>query len=233
MDRLTTGNAYLDREIGGGIEPGRIVGIRMTPGSQGELLLKSFSKANGAMYLSTTRTDSSIEEWLADDDGQGVSFAGIDGLMSRGSNDFVDLLEGSAGWNGNGTGGGGTNLVDIAPIENVVNSADRSIVIDPVNPLESLQEGEYMGFLHDLRHRINELNEVALLRMVDTASPVDNRWLTLDIADEVWELSVEFDKERVEFFLKVIKSRSATIPERPIKLNLGKSVSVDTSRDIS
>jgi len=233
MYRLSTGNLHLDRELGGGLEPGRIIGIRMAPGSQGELLLKSFAITNGAMYLSTTRTNDSLEEWLSTSNGSEVTYAGIDGLMARHSGGLGDLLEGASGWDENGEAEPTTTMpVDIEPIENVVENAEQSIVIDPVNPLEDLEEAVYMQFLHDLRRRITELDQVAVLRLVEASSPMENRWLTLDIADEVWDLAVEINNGRVEFLLSVYKSRSGYIPSRTIKLELGETVAVDTSRDI-
>lgn len=235
MYRLSTGNLHLDRELGGGLEPGRIIGIRTAPGSQGELLLKSFAVANGAMYLSTTRTNDSLEKWLSTSHGSDVRYAGIDGLMAKHSGGLGDLLAGASGWDENGEAEPSTTTmpVDIEPIENVVENSDQSIIIDPVNPLEDLDEDVYMRFLHDLRRRITDLDQVAILRMVETSSTLDNRWLTLDIADEVWDLSAEINNGRVEFHLTVFKSRSGYIPSRTIKLELGDSVAVDTSRDIS
>ena len=234
MYRLSTGNLHLDRELGGGLEPGRIVGIRTSPGSQGELLLKSFAIANGALYLSTTRTNDSLEEWLSAENGSDVKYAGIDGLMARQSGGLGDLLAGASGWDENGDSEPLSQPmpIDIDPIERVVANAEQSVVIDPINPLEDLDEAVYMRFLHDLRRRITELGQVAVLRMVETSTPLSNRWLTLDIADEVWDLSVEITSGRVEFHLSVSKSRSGYIPSRTIKLELGDSVAVDTSRDI-
>lgn len=237
-DRLSTGIAFLDEQIGGGLVPGRLVCLRTAPGSQGELLLRELATAAGARYLSTTRTEDAVAEWLsAAGSGVGIECVGTGAAPRRGGDALRGWIERAAGWSA-----GGPVVEPAAPIEAeapieaataAVRSCEGSVAIDPANPLERGEAAAYLGFLRRLRRRVRETESVAFLHAVDAGAPPGGRWLTLQMADEVWAVSVDVHNRRVEFLLTVTKSRSDEVPDRQLKLDLGRDVRVDTSREIA
>lgn len=234
-DRRSTGIEHLDRQIGGGLAPGSVVGFRTPPESQGELLLRELATANESLYLSTTRTDDAVREWLGAADGIDIHYAGSDGLAPRSGDVVRDRLADAAGWTAVYDDRHGSD--ERIRIEGVTAAAtsieDGCVVVDPVNPLEQYDESTYTGFLHELQDHLIETDSVAFLHMVETPEPPNARWLTLQMADEVWQVSVDAEDDSVDFRLTVTKSRSGDVPRERIKLVLDDDVSIDTSRDIA
>lgn len=231
-DRLSTGIAFLDEQIGGGLVPGRLVCLRTAPGSQGELLLRELATATGARYLSTTRTENAVAEWLSGEGSEvDVVCLGTDEAPRRGRDAIRERVERAAGWSA-----GQPGVEPAAPIEAAtvaIGSCEGSVAIDPANPLERGEPSAYLAFLRRLQRRVRAIESVAFLHVVDTGAPPGGRWLTLQMADEVWSVSVDVHNRRVEFLLTVTKSRSGAVPDRQLKLDLGRDVRVDTSRDIA
>lgn len=232
-DRLSTGVTYLDKQLGGGLAPGRIVCLRTEPGSQGELLLREAAICNGSLYLSTTRTDDAVADWLWPAGSLDIEYAGIDGLAPRGGDAVRQWVDQAAGWSGDGPRPDRDGAVQVEAVRRAVKSADGGVIIDPVNPLERAEEPAYLGLLHELQRRITETRSLGFVHVVESATVPECRWLTLQLADEVWDISVEVKSGKVSFLLTVTKSRSDDVPNRQVKLDLGQVVNVDTSRDIS
>lgn len=244
--RLSTGIKFLDQRIGGGLIPGTVVGLQTPPDSQGELLLKELACAHDTLYLSTTRTESDVRDWLATD-GTDTSIRNIDVRHVRsGASDspragdtLREVIESASGWtsaidtNGHETGTDGDSS-PIEPMRAVLDEFTQTcIVIDPINPLERGDDSEYMQFLHGFKDRLATAGSIAFLHMVETSMPPESRWLTLQMADEVWRVSMDMDHDQVNFRLSVTKSRSGDVPDRQIKLNMDDCVYIDTSRDIA
>lgn len=231
-DRLSTGVPYLDEQLGGGLVPGRLVCLRTSPESQGELLLREAAISTGARYLSTTRTAAAVADWLWPAAGVEVEYVGADGLAPRGGEALRAFVREGAGWSPNGGDPGRDDAGQLEAVARAVASAAGAVVVDPVNPLERATEPRYVGLVNDLQRRVDETGSVAFLHVVEAARAPDNRWVTLQMADEVWDVSVTTKHGDVSFFLTVTKSRSDDVPRRQLKLDLGRNVDVDTSRDI-
>lgn len=233
-ERLSTGIEFLDKQIGGGLVPGRVVCLRTEPESQGELLLREVARRHGALYLSTTRSDASVAEWLAaDGEAVDVEYAGVDGLAPRGGAAVRQWVEEASGWSTAPQTAQVDGTVHTEAVTMAIDAADRSVIVDPVNPLERGDEQAYLGFLHRLQDRIRTTGSLGFVHVVDSPSTPAGRWLTLQMADEVWDISVNVKNMRVEFLLTVTKSRSDEVPNRQLKLDLGRDVDVDTSREIA
>lgn len=231
-ERLSTGVDYLDQQIGGGLAPGRLVGLRTAPGSQGELLLKEIATTHGGVYLSTTRTQEAVKDWLWPAGSIEVRYVGVDALTPRGGNALRSWVESAGGWSSGSQDDGGEDA-QLAAVTDAVRGASGTVIVDPMNPLEQGAESSYLGLLQALQRRVRETGTVGVLHLVDADDPPPCRWLTLQVADEVWDVDVEIKNASVDFLLTVSKSRSDNLPNRQIKLHLGHEVDVDTSRDIA
>lgn len=234
-DTHTTGIEYLDRRIGGGIADGSLVALETPPGSQGELLLKEVATTHDSLYLSTTRSDADIRGWLEADRGVDVEYAGTDRLIARGGDAVREWITDAVGWSDvhgddDPRRAGAVQLEAVTTA--VVDTHRPCIVVDPVNPLERADEEPYQQFLHCLKQRVDGSSGMAFLHVVESASPSDARWLTLQMADEVWRVSVDVRNDHVDYYLSVTKSRHGGVPGKRIKLEMDRSVDIDTSRNI-
>ena len=232
-ERLSTGVDYLDQQLGGGLAPGRLVALRTAPGSQGELLLKEVATTHGGVYLSTTRSQEAVKDWLWPASTIEVRYVGVDATPARGGDAIRDWVEAAGGWAVPEDGDEDGRGAQVQTVVDAVRQASGVVVIDPVNPLERAVESRYLGLLQALHERVRRTESIGLLHLVDAAETPPGRWLTLQVADEVWDVDVEVKNAEVDFLLTVSKSRSDDVPNRQIKLHLGHGVDVDTSRDIA
>lgn len=236
-----TGIEHFDREIGGGLPAGSIIGLVTPPESQGELLLRAIARNGRTVYVTTTRSADAVESWVtADGDAPtgdvDVAYAGVDSFRSTSDDALREWLEAEAG-GGDDPRLRRTRVDAAAQLDGILDSMRAGgtdvVIVDPINPLESVDESLFMAFLHEIQDHLIETNNVALLHMVEAPHAPNCRWISLQMADQVWELSVEKPNDRVEFRLTVSKSRSGDVPTRQIKFHLDGDVSIDTSRDIA
>ena len=232
-DRLSTGVPFLDDQLGGGVMPGHLVCLRTAPGSQGELLLREMAVCHGGLYLSTTRTDDAVADWLWPATNVDVEYVGVDGLMPRGGDAVRDFVRRASGWSDEAVRREADRSDQLDAVALAVRSATGSVVIDPVNPLEAGEESAYLGLLNGLRRRVQETRSLGFLHVTRSEPEPPGRWMTLQSADEVWDVDTRAKNGNVEFVLAVTKSRSDQLPDREIKLDLGEVVDVDTSRYIA
>lgn len=233
--------ANFDRQIGGGLAPGTIVGIVTPPDSQGEQLLQTIARHHPTMYVSTTRAAAAVEEWVTPNSGDDsvaidVHYAGMDTMRPRGGDALRNWLSTTDDTSHNG-GLSQRQTYAAAQLDTILSAVTEGgqdvAIVDPINPLEHSDESMYTTFLHCIQQHLRDTDTIALLHMVHTPEPPPCRWLSLQMADEVWDLSVVIKNERVEFRLTVSKSRTGHVPTEQIKFHLNESVSIDTSRDIS
>lgn len=207
MTRLSTGVTAIDRKLDGGVEAGSIVVVLAPPDSQSEPLLYSFMQKRPTAYVTTLRTEPTVrndlERALRTQD-YSIQYAGIDTPIDN-ANRVVQQVDGKA-----------------------------NVVVDTMNPLEETGEtNRYVQFLNNLKNHLSNTGSVALLHCTTLDTPPDLREYTLTMADVVWELEVRVKGNAVENFLQVRKLRGGTVVDETIKLKLGTSVEVDTSRDIA
>ncbi len=125
------------------------------------------------------------------------------------------------------------------PIRNasdVIELVDRqaNVMIDSANPLETTGDHErYVKFLNGLKDHMVNTDSMAMLVCSKSDTTNEGREFTLSVADVVWELRTSIEGTSIENYLFVRKYRGATLPEETIKVQLGREVAVDTSRDIA
>jgi KaiC/GvpD/RAD55 family RecA-like ATPase len=206
-DLLPTGITVLDRQLGGGIPEGSIVLLVAPPASQAELFLYELTTTRGTLYLTTVRSDAAVED-------------AIDRLPGRVGNPTVRDIGGDA------------------PLDNAHSLVrdlpeGANLIVDVMDPLERRDARRYRGFLNELQtHLVNTKGLAVLHAMRGTAIP-ENRDLTKNMADVVFDLRTSIEGSEIENRLAVPKFRGGAALEETIKLKLTSEVSIDTSRDIA
>ncbi len=208
---LSTGLRELDRQIRGpdgedGIPSGSIVAVESPPGAQVEPLVWSFMTERPSVYVSTLRSGDAVRDELGEvvpDADYTVRDVGFDTPV-RDCSDIVELVD-----------------------------TEANVVVDPVTPLEDRGGDRYVKFLNDLQRHLTNVGGVALLLAPSVGEGQRVRQQTLGIADMVWRLHTEADHNSVESYLIVRKFRGGGLPDDPVSVDLGRRVSVDTSRDIA
>lgn len=207
-ERLSTGVPEIDREIGGGIDPGSIVLVAAPPASQSEALLHATMRERRTRYVTTRRNENAVSETLRKvlDDGPGysVKYAGLDEPLAN-VREAIALVESEAG-----------------------------IVVDTVDPLERTGDSDsYVTFLNELKDALIETGSVGVLHAAVGGERAPLRDVTEAFADLVLEVEVQRNGSQVEHVLSVPKFRAHDLPGETIKLELSSEVDVDTSRDIA
>jgi len=206
---LSTGIDPLDRKLDGGIHPGSIVAVVTPPEAQVEPLLIASINRRPTQYFTTVKTEDGLRrqlDRLADDPRlERLEHVGIDGAISSILAHTDDLGE------------------------------RHDVIVDVMDPLETDRSmTRYATFLSDLSQRLIDTDSVALLSCLDSGHEPDNRELTLTIADYVLRLVPERGSKKLAYYLEVPKATGVALTEneRVFKIDLGKDVRIDRSRDI-
>jgi len=207
MARLRTGIDALDRQLEGGLPGGSVVAYCAPPASQSELLLFELTAARDTLYLTTERTEDAVSD----------AFQHARCPTGRPTIRYV---------------------AGDAPLENASRMfralvGEANLVVDPVDPLERVDENRYRNFLNDLRNHMTNTGGVAVLHCLtgEHASPL--RSVTEYMADVVLNLDVVVNGSDLETRLSVPKFRGGVALTETVKLELADRVRVDTSRDIA
>ena len=204
---LPTGIAVLDRMIGGGIPAGSVVAITAKPASQSELILYELTAARPTLYLTTLRSRAAVAQALEEAQTRvgdpHIHDLGREAPLDHANQQIRTLPEGA------------------------------SLIIDPVDPLESGGSVRYSSFLSELQTHMTNTGSVAFLHAMEGRSVGEERDLTEYMADVVFRLETKVQGDTLENRLAVPKFRGGPAMDEPIKLELRDRVSIDTSRDIA
>jgi archaellum biogenesis ATPase FlaH len=208
-ERLSTGVPEIDREIGGGIDPGSIVLVSAPPASQSEALLHATMRERQTRYVTTRRNENAVSETLSKVIGDGspgysVTYAGLDEPLAN-VREAIALVE-----------------------------EEAAIVVDTVDPLERTGDPDsYVTFLNELEDALISTGSVGVLHAASSADRAPLRDATESFADLVLEVEVQRNGPKVEHVLSVPKFRAHELLGETIKPELSSEVQVDTSRDIA
>lgn len=205
-ESVQTGIDALDRKLGGGFPLGTVTVLSASPASQSELLLYEFAAARQTTYLSTIRPADDVAGVL---ENRGVSAEQVETVR-------VDPEE----------------PIDHAHAALSELDAGRILVVDPIDVLESGDEGRYREFLAELKGQIAETASVAIVRCLSDDPVPDRRRETLDVADIVLELATEVHGDSITNRLTVPKFRGGQSVEDVVKLDLTSDIEVDRTRNI-
>jgi KaiC/GvpD/RAD55 family RecA-like ATPase len=201
-----TGIEVLDRKLGGGIPMGTVTALLASPVSQSELFLYEMATRRQTVYLSTIRTAESITETL---ENREVDTQRVEAIRI----DADDPLE-------------HTQSV-LSDIPDAV-----TVIIDPVDVLETAGGSRYRRFLSELRQGASRTSTTVILHCLREEPTPDRRRDTMHVADLVFELATEVRGDSIVNRLTVPKFRDGQSVEDVIKLDLTTEVEVDTSRNI-
>jgi len=207
MARLRTGIDALDRQLDGGLPGGSLVAYCAPPASQSELLLYELTAARDSLYMTTERTEDAVED-------------AFERARCPTGDPSVRYVAGDA------------------PLENARRlfrslAGETNLIIDPVDPLERVDENRYRNFLNELRNHMFNTGGVAVMHCLSSDHEPDLRVTTQHMADVVLEITMEYNGADVDTRLAVPKFRGGVALNETIKLELGERVRVDTSRDIA
>jgi len=206
--RLKTGIEVLDRKLEGGIPEGSIIALTADPASQAELLLYELTATRGTLYLTTGRSDQSVQDGLdrspAGTGNPTIRQVGSDGEPLDQAQQLIRALPESA-----------------------------NLIIDPVDTLERRGAERYTNFLNELQTQMVNTGGLAFLHCLDGRSPPENRDISEHMADVVFDLQTRLNGEEIENRLLVPKFRGGGALTEAIKLELTEAVTIDTSRDIA
>lgn len=204
--RFSTGLPFLDRRIDGGFATGCLLALSAPPHSQSELLIRQFVRSRRTLYVSLTRPAWEVRMW-ADEGGYPEPDLTVIDPEPR------------------------TLLDDVAPIEESL-VPESFVVVDRSNALESADREEYLAFLDRLKEVLRDADSVGVLHCSQRAPSPPLRGLTLDRADQVWQLELLPLSREIKNRLLVTKSRWGRALREPIDILLTDRVQVDTSRRI-
>jgi len=202
-NRLATGIDALDRAMGGGVPPGRLVVLVADPGVQSELIVDSVLSQRDTLFVTTDRPDWEVMKDIEPGLGSGevtIREHTPDSLLSG-----LDTLLDQIGTSSN-------------------------FIIDSVNELELVPRQRYRIFLSDVKRRLFETGSLGLLTGV-TVGHESARDLTLRRADIVWRLETRTTDRAIENRLTVPKFRGGAAMTETVKLELTDEIRVDTSED--
>lgn len=207
---LSTGIREVDRTLGGGIPAGSMVVLTSPPDAQVDPLLHAGVHVRPSHYFTTIRTPEAVTEeldrTLTDPQLESVRHVGTEGAL-------VDIL---AGMESMGT--------------------QQDVIVDVFDPLEeSADRQPFVTFLSDFSKRLQETGSIGIVHCLDTKETPANRKFTLSTADFIWRLRCRREGSDITHELEIPKANGLTLADsdRVLDLNLGRSVTVDTSRDIA
>lgn len=205
-NRLSTGLEPLDRYLGGGIPPGRIVSYIAPADTQSELLVKHIVAEHDCLYVSTLRPKWEVEEDVTDH----VQSAGGDDAGSVRIEQFGD----------------DARLDDLRQYVEEI-EGPSILVIDAVDELEALEKPRYVRFIDDVKEALWETKSAGLFYGIEAEQPPEGRAVTLRRADLVWRLRRTETRRTGRYDLEIAKFRGGRALMEPVRLQLADEVQVD------
>jgi len=207
---LSTGIRAVDRALGGGIPAGSLVVLTSPPDAQVGPLLHAGVHVRSSLYFTSIRTVAAVENeldrLLTDPQIDDIRHVGTDGAL-------VEILAGMETMN------------------------DREdVIVNVFDPLEETADSQSLvTFLNDFSKRLQETEGIGIVHCLDGGEVPTNRKFTLSAADFVWRLRCRREGSEITHELEIPKASGLTLADedRVLGLNLGQSVTVDTSRDIA
>jgi len=212
-NRLTTGIPMLDRELEGGIPPGRMLSLVAPPETQSELLVKEMAISRPTVYISTFRPEWEIREELHDHQQKADDEQVIDNDLQVSYVDPEILLD--------------------EPMEYIGDiPKGANLIIDSINEFELEDRKRYVAFLNTVKEVLWDTGSVGLFYGIEEATDPPARSLTLKRSDLVWQLDRTVKANEIQTVLIISKFRGGKALTEPVKLVLTDDVQVDMSRDI-
>lgn len=210
-----TGITTLDNTLPGGIPRAALVLVNTDPESQGEKFVHNMIDGHKCTYITTIGNEEAIEASLKK---SGVETENISiESVSYGS------IE--------------TEVLDI--ISHI--SEERIIVIDSINTLEDesyVNKAAYRNLLNKVQNLIRRTGGCVIFRRMYTAGDTKGgfSYMTESMVDYIFSIEQVFDGDDINEILTVPKARATAKGEQfdtRVKINIGNTITIDTSRDIA
>ena len=209
-EKLSTGIEILDNPeyLDGGFPKGSVITLVANPIATAELFLYDLASVRHTHYFTTARSADSVEKTI---DLMGRSTEGFDIIDLYSADDVFDTT--------------------MSALEDV--DTEENIIFDTFSDLVRHDRGDE---ILDLTYRVShETDSATYLYMIKE----DEETMTYEesrvpySSDVVMKMITGIEGEKVENRLAISKLRGHTPPPKTIKLNIGKEIVVDTSRDIA
>ncbi|MCX2817791.1 hypothetical protein EGH25_00225 [Haladaptatus sp. F3-133] len=209
-EKLSTGIEILDNPeyLDGGFPKGSVITLVANPIATAELFLYDLAEVRHTHYFTTARSADSVGKTI---EMMGRSADGFDIVDLYSADDLFDTAMGA--------------------LEDVDN--EENIIFDTFSDIVRHDRGDE---ILDLTYRVShETGSATYLYMIKE----DEETMTYEesrvpySSDVVMKMLTGIEGEKVENRLAISKLRGHTPPPKTIKLNIGKEIVVDTSRDIA
>lgn len=215
METLSTGMENLDHAIENeGLHTGSVVGLFADPSSPGDVVAANMIANRPAYYYTLGRSENHVERNI-----KGISNVSLDTthISTVDSENPVETLRGA--------------------LENTDLPRASTVIIDPVNALETLDYASFKNLVRELQRKVEESDGIGVLYGLNTGIEPEHRWFTLAACDTVLEVIHEERGESVDDYLTVQKlyPGQELVNDDTRKFQLDRSLDIDitTSRNIS
>lgn len=210
MSKLSTGIEILDTRLDGGFPEGSVVTLIADPVSTAELFLYDLAETRHTHYFSTTRSAETVEATL-EQIGRDPSQLEIVDIYSADGNEAEIAM----------------NHLDQVDVE-------ENVIFDTFSDFTHHygRHEEVIDKLYEVSHWNGGLTYLYMIK-ADDASTTYSESKVPYLSDIVLKMISNIEGEQVENRLAITKLRGETPPQKTIKLNIGTSIEIDTSRDIA
>lgn len=211
MEKLETGIDILDSRLNGGLPTGSVVAFISNPMAMSELFLYELAATRTTHYFTTSRSPESIEGSLESlgEESDNINFVDV-GSVDDYKAEFIN-----------------EHLNEVEPEEN--------IIFDTFSDMTHNQKDRYVEVLNNIYETNQENGGITYLYMVkgndDPFTHEENK--VIHVADVIFRIVFNISGEQVENRLAIPKLRGGSPPDQTIKLKIGRTVTIDTSRDIA
>ncbi|MDY6779600.1 MAG: RAD55 family ATPase [Halobacteria archaeon] len=212
MGKLSTGIDILDTRLDGGFPEGSVVTLIADPKSTAELFLYDLASTRRTHYVTTARTEENIVRNLQQLNRDPSDINVVDITSAEDSDEVDEIVSGM--------------LKEVGPEDNMI--------FDTFSDFPN-RYGEYNDLLNRVYATSHRNANITYLYMIQDADDV----LSYDesrvpyMSDIVVRMISSIAGEKVENRLAITKLRGEEPPEKTIKLEIGTSIEIDTSRDIA
>lgn len=206
---LATGIEVLDRKLDGGLPAGKVVLLSASPVSQSELFLYEMASVRPTNYLTTERRPADVRRTLEETD---TPLEDIDIHPIDDTDPLADARD---------------------VVEGLEYEEGASLIVDPIQTLESAEAGGYLSFLNDVKAWTAESGGLTLLHGLEGRRVPEQRDRTEYLADIVFSLSTTVRGGTLQNELAIPKFRGGKALAEAIDLDLTADVTIDVTRKIA
>lgn len=225
--KIDTGLDALDTELDGGLSQGTVATIITQSDSQGEVMFDKFTNLYPTLYITLEQSPVVLNRRISQrssttlDEQDHINVSDLSTIKYEKS--IIDEVDKT-----------------ISNFKEVIESSDvdmYTIIIDPVDKIERMGD-EHIEKLFDVLHRhiygenMDTVNPCVIYLHALDNNDSSTRDVTQHLSDTTMRLFRQRNGVKMEYFLFVLKNRFGKSLDSGLKVNVGNSINVDTSRNI-